>query len=414
MSENGTAAAGAGERVTVAVRYHEIALKGRNRPFFVERLAESLRLATSDLGSRVTAREGRLFVEVRGEETWPRLRERVATVSGVANFSRVFETPLDLDALKAAAVAALRPRCFGSFRVLTRRSFKGFPLISTEVDREVGGAVKLATGARVDLEQPDLTLFVEVLHDRILYAFEKEPGPGGFAVGSSGRVMALLSGGIDSPVAAWRMTKRGCRVVPVHFHAFPLLDRTTIDKARALARILTRYQYRTRLLLVPFGKVQQTVVASCPAPLRVVLYRRFMVRIAEALGHRHRTKALVTGESLGQVASQTLDNLAVIDEVARGPVLRPLVAMDKDEITAEARRIGTFETSTLPDQDCCQLFVPRYPATAATIEEVRRAEEGLDVAGLVAAAVAATEEERFVFPDSPAAEETGTGEAPGR
>jgi thiamine biosynthesis protein ThiI len=184
----------------------------------------------------------------------------------------------------------------------------------------------------------------------------------------------------------------------VSFHAFPLQDHTMIDKVRELAEILTRWQLRTRLFLVPFGAVQQTIVASCPAPLRVVLYRRFMLRIAELLATRHQAKALVTGESLGQVASQTLDNLAVIGAVVRLPVLRPLVGMDKDEITVEAQRLGSFDVSTLPDQDCCQLFVPRSPALAATLEQTQRAEQALDVAGLVAAAVAATEEERRRFP----------------
>jgi thiamine biosynthesis protein ThiI len=210
--------------------------------------------------------------------------------------------------------------------------------------------------------------------------------------------MALMSGGIDSPVAVWRLMKRGCTVIPVHFHAFPLQDHTTIDKTMELARILTRYQYKTRLLLVPFGEAQQTIVASCPAPLRVVLYRRFMVRIAEALAVRNRAKALVTGESLGQVASQTLDNIAAIDDAATLPVLRPLIGMDKEEITREARRIGSFEVSTLPDQDCCQLFTPRSPATAATVAEVVEAEKALDVAGLVATAVEATKSEIFTFP----------------
>jgi thiamine biosynthesis protein ThiI len=250
----------------------------------------------------------------------------------------------------------------------------------------------------VDLEDPELTLWVEVLRDRILYSFDKHPGPGGLPVGSSGRVLALLSGGIDSPVAAWRMMKRGCRVVLAHFHAFPLQDRSTIDKTRELARILTRWQLRTRLLLIPFGPVQQSVVAACPAPLRVVLYRRFMLRIAEALARRHRARALVTGESLGQVASQTLDNMVVIGEATRAPVLRPLVGMDKEEITAQARRIGTFDVSTLPDQDCCQLFVPRHPATAASREEVERAEAALDVPALVAAAIDGMAEETFAFP----------------
>jgi thiamine biosynthesis protein ThiI len=278
-------------------------------------------------------------------------------------------------------------------------------MTSMEIDREVGGAIRQATGARVDLESAELTLFVEVLKDRILFYVEKLPGPGGLPVGVSGRVLTLLSGGIDSPVAASRMMKRGCQSWLIHFHAFPLQDRTSIDKVMDLSRVLTRLQYRTRLLLVPFGPVQQTIVASCPAPLRVVLYRRCMVRIAEVLAQRCRAGALVTGESLGQVASQTLENLSVIDEAATRPILRPLVGMDKDEITREAQRLGTFEISTLPDQDCCQLFVPRNPATAARLEAVRRAETALDLEQLVGAATESTEERGFSFPpdgtDSP-------------
>ena len=387
----------------IVVRYHEIALKGRNRPFFVSKLAKSLTRATSDLGGRVQALAGRLALQLPDDVPWEVARARLSDVFGVANFSRVLATAPDYPALERAVVDTLSGMRFGSFRISTRRSYKPFPMNSGQVDRALGAAVQRATGAKVDLEGFEVEVHVEVLRDRILYSFERCPGAGGFAVGSSGRVMALLSGGIDSPVAAWRLMKRGCNVVAVHFHAFPLQDHTTIDKATELARVLARFQFRTRLLLVPFGTAQQTIVASCPAPLRVVLYRRFMVRIAEALASRNRCKALVTGESLGQVASQTLDNMAVIDEAAVMPILRPLVGMDKDEITQQARRIGSFEVSTLPDQDCCQLFVPRSPATAATLEEVRAAESALDVAGLVDAALADTTAETFEFPPAPAA-----------
>ncbi len=384
----------------LAVRYHEIALKGRNRPFFVAKLAQNLRQTTSDLGGVVHVLAGRLTVELPDDVPWEVAEPRIASTFGIANYSRVFSSPPDMAALVAAAVPEVASRRFASFRVTARRSFKGFPRTSAEIDRELGGAIKMATEVRVDLEHPDLTVCVEVLRDRILWSFERVPGPGGLAVGSSGKVVALLSGGIDSPVAAWRLMKRGCRVIPVHFHAFPLQDHTTIDKVTDLARILTSWQLRTRLVLVPFGEVQQTIVASCPAPLRVVLYRRFMVRIAEQVAARRGAKALVTGESLGQVASQTLDNMAVIDEAAQGPVLRPLVGMDKEEITQQARRIGTFEVSTLPDQDCCQLFVPRSPATAATLEQVRQAEAALDVDSLVRSALAQMTENRFTFPAS--------------
>ena len=390
--------------MNVTIRYHEIALKGRNRPFFVDRLATNLRKATSDLGGKVHVLAGRLLVEMPEGVPWETTHTRISSVFGIANFSRTEQVPRDLEALRAAAMAAVRGTSARSFRVTTKRSDKTFPVNSGEIDRQVGGAIFQGLGLKVDLYHPELTVFVEVLRDRIFLSFERQPGAGGFPVGTSGRVAVLLSGGIDSPVAAFRLMKRGCTATLIHFHAFPILDHTTIDKAISLARILTRYQFRTRLALVPFGPVQQTIVAHCPAPLRVVLYRRFMVRIAEALAPRFGTKALVTGESLGQVASQTLDNMVAIDEAARGPILRPLVGMDKDEITTEARRIGTFEVSTLPDQDCCQLFVSRSPATAATLDEVHAAEEQLDIPALVQAAVAGLEEQRFYFPEPPATE----------
>ncbi|HJS58064.1 MAG TPA: tRNA uracil 4-sulfurtransferase ThiI [Vicinamibacteria bacterium] len=383
----------------VLVRFHEIALKGRNRPFFVEKLVEHLRRATVDLGTiAVKSYAGRIALEAGEGVAWPALRERIERSFGVANFSRVHASPRDLEGLKARVLERVADDRFASFRITARRSDKGFAHRSADIGRALGAAVAAATGARVDLDEPERTIWVEVLHDRILFSFERLPGPGGFPVGASGRVLALLSGGIDSPVAAWRLMKRGCSVQLVNFHAFPLQDRTMIDKVQELARVLVRWQLRVRLLLVPFAPVQQEVVAGCPAQLRVVLYRRFMMRIAEAHAHRLRAKALVTGESVGQVASQTLDNIAAIDEAAQLPILRPLVGMDKQEITEAAQALGTFGISTLPDQDCCQLFVPRSPAVAAQLGALREAERSLDVAGLVQAAVSATEERRFQYP----------------
>lgn len=385
----------------VVARYHEIALKGRNRPFFVDKLAGNLRRVTADLpGVRVSSRGSRLLVEAPESVSWTDLRERVGRVFGVANFSLAGSSPPRYEALQSAVLQWLEGRRFESFRVTAKRSDKSFPLRSAQIDRELGAAIQAASGARVDLAHPELNVHVEVLADRILFSDEKVAGPGGVPVGGSGRVLALLSGGIDSPVAAWRMMRRGCSVALVNFHAFPLQDRTMIDKVRRLADVLTRWQFRTRLYSVPFGQLQQHVVAATPAPLRVVLYRRLMLRLAEAIAPRCRAKALVTGESLGQVASQTLDNLAVIGEAASLPVLRPLVGMDKAEITDQARRLGTFEISTLPDQDCCQLFVPRSPAVAARLDEVRAAELSLDVSTLVREALAGAEEIRLEHPEA--------------
>jgi thiamine biosynthesis protein ThiI len=395
-------------RNVVVLRYHEIALKGRNRPFFVRRLAEHVTRVTAGLpvGS-VHRASARLMLALRDPAAWPEVRTRLARVFGLANFSLAHEVALEgrggdpqgaLARLGNAIVASLQDVPVPSFRVQTKRADKTFPLPSPEVNRVLGAIVREATGARVDLDHGAVTLTVEILPGRALFSVEKRPGAGGLPVGVSGRVLALLSGGIDSPVAAWRMMRRGCRVDFVHFHSTPFLDRTSQDKARELVRLLVSWELEATLLLVPFGEVQRRIVAAVLRPLRVVLYRRMMLRIAEALARERGAEALVTGESLGQVASQTLTNLAVIAAAAVLPVLRPLVGMDKDEITAAAAEIGTLETSLVPDQDCCQLFVPRHPATRARSAEVAAAEARLDPAALVALAIAGVEEVHERFP----------------
>jgi len=217
-------------------------------------------------------------------------------------------------------------------------------------------------------------------------------------VGSSAKVACLLSGGIDSPVAAWRMMRRGCRVLFVHFHSYPILSRASQEKARQLVQSLTRFQSRSRLFLVPFGDIQQRVVLAVAPPLRVVIYRRLMMRIAERIATLNRAHALVTGEVVGQVASQTIENMATIGSVVRVPVLRPLVGLDKEEITAQAERLGTYPISIIPDQDCCTLFTPKHPATKAKRFEVERAEEGLPIDEIVEAAVKAAAVETYSFP----------------
>jgi thiamine biosynthesis protein ThiI len=258
--------------------------------------------------------------------------------------------------------------------------------------------VQDATGWIVDLTRPERTIYVEVVTNDAFFYFEKEKGAGGLPVGSGGRVLCLLSGGIDSPVAAWRLIRRGCRTVFVHFHSHPILSRTSQDKARELVGVLTRHQLNSRLYLVPFSAVQQQVVIAVPPPLRVVIYRRLMVRIAEQLARRSGAQALVTGDCVGQVASQTIENLAVVEGAATMPVLRPLIGFDKDEITLEAQRLGTYSISIVPDDDCCSLFTPRFPATRTSREVVEAAESNLAVADLVNQAVKDTLVEDFHFP----------------
>jgi thiamine biosynthesis protein ThiI len=390
-----------GNRQSVVVHYQEIALKGQNRPWFIARLVRNLRDATRGLDVRdVRPLMGRIEVVLGDEAAYDAVRDRLSRVFGVGNFSRAGRAALDVDAIAAGILKDLGPENPPTFRVSAKRADKRFPLTSPQIEREVGGRIKEARGWTVDLDDPAFTIRVETLTTEAFYSFGKEPGPGGLPVGSSGRVACLLSGGIDSPVAAWRMMRRGCRVLFVHFHSYPILSRASQEKARQLARTLTEFQFRTKLYLVPFGEIQQRVVLAVAPPLRVVVYRRLMMRIAERIARANRAKALVTGEAVGQVASQTLENMATIGRVASLTVLRPLVGMDKEEIVAAAQRLRTYRTSIIPDQDCCTLFTPRHPATKARPEDVERAESELPIDEMVGQAVQSASLERFAFPDS--------------
>lgn len=384
---------------SVLIRYHEIALKKGNRQYFTELLKRNVLAAVKDLGAKeIRSLPARLLLTFRNHVDPALTVERIGRVFGVANFSVVERTTRDIDALRSRILESINEVHFASFRVETQRGDKTFPLTSPEINRQLGAAVKEKSGARVDLTNPELTVTVEILPRDAFFGFHKIAGPGGLPVGASGRVVALISGGIDSPVAAYRMMQRGCRVIFIHFHSAPYQDKTSQEKVRQLVTILTQYQFRSRLHLVPFGEIQRQIVASVARPLRVILYRRMMLRIAEAIARKEKAKALVTGESLGQVASQTLDNMAVIQQATRQAILRPLVGMDKQEIIDQARRIGTFDISSIPDQDCCQLFVPKHPATKARVAEVEDAEANYDPMEMVRFGLEDATEEEFSYP----------------
>jgi thiamine biosynthesis protein ThiI len=386
---------------SIVIHYQEIALKGKNRPWFIARLVRNIRQATQDLDVQdVRVLMGRIELVLGPAASWEAVRDRLRDVFGIGNFARAGRAPLDVDAIAREILDDLGPDNPASFRVSARRADKRFPLTSPQIEREVGGRIKEARGWTVNLDAPALTIHVEALSTDAFYFFGKERGPGGLPVGASGRVVALLSGGIDSPVASWRMMRRGCRVLFVHFHSYPILSRASQEKARELARMLTRFQFHSRLFLVPFGELQQKVVLSVAPPLRVVIYRRLMLRIAERIARQERAQALVTGEVVGQVASQTIENLSVIGSVATLPVLRPLVGMDKEEITVEAQRLGTYPVSIIPDQDCCTLFTPRHPATKARRFEVEEAEQSLAIDEMIESVVRTSSIETFTFPES--------------
>ena len=384
---------------SVVVHYQEIALKGRNRPWFIARLVRQIRRATRDLDvETVRSLMGRVEVVLGPGASWEVVRDRLSHVFGIANFSKAGRTAADLDALTSAVLNDLRGLEAESFRITARRADKRFPMSSPEIERQLGARVQGAFGWRVDLGRPALTVHVEVLPDHAFYFFGKERGAGGLPSGVSGRVACLLSGGIDSPVAAWRLMRRGCHAVLVHFHSVPFLAATSQEKVRDIAALLAKYQLGVRLYQVPFGDVQRRIVLATPPAPRVVLYRRMMVRIAEAIARTSGAGALVTGEVVGQVASQTLENLSVIGAVSTLPVLRPLIGMDKEEITAEAQRLGTYPISIIPDEDCCQLFTPKHPSTRARLADIERLEAELPVDDLVRQAVDDAVLEDFRFP----------------
>jgi thiamine biosynthesis protein ThiI len=385
------------------VKTHELALKGKNRPWFMRKLTDNLRIATRGSGvERIWKGQLMVGLTLSDEECWPEVKSRLKEVFGVAKFYKAYELPQDLDGLKARIPEFLEGRTFSSFRITTNRADKRFPMNSEEVNRDLGAFVKDLTGAQVDLKYPELSIYVDIQTSGFLVYFDEVKAHGGLPVGVSGKVAVMLSGGIDSPVAAWQMMKRGCQAMFVHFHSYPLVDRTSMEKAVDLVEHLNRHQYESNLFMAPLGEIQKKIILTCPPSYRVVLYRRFMVRITEVLARRNHAKAIITGESCGQVASQTLENIAVVDQSAGMPILRPLIGHNKEEIVNMAQNIGTFTTSILPDQDCCTLFVPKHPETKADLDTVLRLEESLSVDEMVKDAVENTERRHFASPEAAA------------
>jgi thiamine biosynthesis protein ThiI len=381
--------------------YHEIGLKGRNRQFFEEALARNLKRAIRGTGYRRLWRGfGRMHIDFHRDAAFDDAVERAARVFGVAFLGAGRKTTPDLDALGGVALELMAAEPFESFAVRARRSYSVIEQTSQEINVAVGQQIKDATGARVDLKRPDATIWIELFGKQAVVYRRRVIGPGGLPAGVSGKMLVLLSGGIDSPVAAWRMGRRGADVELVHFHGQPFTDPSSIRQASDLATVLAGYHLKLPLHLIPLADVQREIVTHAPASLRVVLYRRTMMRIAAALAAERGALAIVTGDSLGQVASQTMENLRSVDAAVRDTqVLRPLIGFDKQEIIDSAKAIGTFDISSRSYQDCCVLFEPRSPATRASVEQADDAESGLDMDALVGKALAGIETRSFELPD---------------
>jgi tRNA uracil 4-sulfurtransferase len=369
-------------RRCVLLKFGELTLKGRNRPRFVGDLERNLRRMTADLGSLDIRHRGGVFI-VGGDVPQDELIERCLALPGVSVVQPARRCDRDPTAAADAAVELLRDRPGRTFAVRPKRRDKSFTFRSIELARLLGDAVRVRLGLQVDLDEPDLELFVEVDHKELLVSADRLRGAGGLPVGSSGRALVLLSGGLDSPVAAYRMMKRGLRCDFIHFSGRPFTSPESIYKAYALVGRLDRFQGDSRMFVVTFGPAQRRLATAGAGRLQVLSQRRLMVRVASALGERLGSDALVTGDSLGQVASQTLPNLAVVEEAAGLPLLRPLIDRDKSEIVDAARALGTYEISILPDEDCCQLFSSKLAATRGRPDDLRRIERTADVEELV-------------------------------
>ncbi len=368
---------------TILIRYDEIGLKGKNRKFFENRLLGNVRKSLGGIGGiRVDKIHGRLLVRVAGLQAEECVR-RLSCVPGIASLSVGVLVEPDFDEMAALGIEWILPRLQSNgslkFCVRTKRSDKRFPSTSTEIDFEVGSRIMKSLapkGLSVDIAHAEFVLEIEIGPQETMVFDNRTPGLGGLPVGSSGEVLSLLSGGIDSPVSSFMLICRGCRVHSVFFDNRTFLGRGGYDKVTRLARVLNRFQGGGRLYVVPFQDIQVAIRDCCSAPNRVVLYRRMMYRIAGVLAERNRYQGLVTGESLGQVASQTLENLAAVSCVVPMSVFRPLIGIPKQEIIARAKKIETYDISVEPHPDCCSVFMPDHPATRSKIEDLE-ADEAL-------------------------------------
>ena len=385
------------DRNIFIVRCGEVALKGMNKPYFERMLAERVKkLLRRYENVDVKRSDGLIFVRADRAHTQETILAEIAKVFGVSSISPATETRSDLDAIGAAAVAFLRERMerdgIGTFKIEAKRADKSFAVRYPEIASRVGAhALRACKGLRVDVHKPDCRLFVDVRRENSYLYDRKIAGFGGLPLGTNGKGLSLLSGGIDSPVATFMMARRGMRVEAVHFHSFPYTSERAREKVETLARTIAVYCGRFDLHAINLLPVQELLAERCPEGEMTILLRRFMMRIAERVAIETNCGVLITGENLGQVASQTAEALIVTNEAVKLPVMRPLIAFDKTEIMDKAKEIGTYETSILPYEDCCTVFLPRHPVTKPKLKNILRSEAGLDADALIEAAAASRE-----------------------
>ena len=390
------------EEKILIVRCGEVALKGMNKPYFERMLAERIhkRLKAAGYGkASVKRHEGLIFVRFDREWDTVQLAGEISKVFGVASISPAVESESNMEAIGVEAVSFMEKlceeRCVRTFKVEAKRADKQFPIKSPDIARQIGGYVlKGLKVLKVDVHNPDVRLFVDVRHDRSYIYADKIAGFGGLPLGTNGKGLVLLSGGIDSPVAAWMMAKRGMMIEAVHFHSYPYTSPRAQEKVEDLAKIVASYCGSFKMHVINILPIQEQIVKNCPEAETTIHVRRFMMRIAEKIAERNSAMMLITGENLGQVASQTAEALVVTDNCVNMPVMRPLIAMDKIDIIAKAQEIGTFETSIEPYEDCCTVFLPKHPTTRPQLDKIEISDSKLDIDALVESAIA---EEEIIY-----------------
>ena len=372
----------------IMVKYGEISLKGLNRRYFIDLLCKNIRLALKHfVGVRVFTIQSRVMIKGYSEADEEAIINRLKKVFGIVYLTRCFEVEKDMKVIKEVALSLMKERDYGTFKVESKRSDKKFYKKSPEISRDVGAYVLINTeNLKVNVKNPDVVLKVEIRDKAYVYAGDIKCHAG-LPVNSSGVGGLLLSGGLDSPVAGYLMNKRGMKIVGLHFHSYPFTSIEAKQKVEDLARVLSDYNMGITLVNVKLTRIQEEIIANCQGEYLTVILRRFMIKISNILAKRFRIQALVTGESLGQVASQTIEGLSCTNECSALPILRPLISFDKTEIVDISREIGAYDISIRPYEDCCTIFVPKHPVIKPKIENVLREEEKLDVDELVAQAV---------------------------
>ncbi len=383
----------------ILCHYGEIGTKGKNRRQFERKLKDNMKagLKAACPGSYAEIRtvRGRIVIELSkiGRESLDSMKEVLRNTFGLVYFAPATRMEQKKEILEAAALELVKTLPGESFRITTRRSDPNIPLSTQKMNEEIGAAVVEKFGKKVNLTQPDVNCHIDLVEDSAFVYAHRIDGFGGLPVGMGGKVLSMISGGIDSPVATWQMMKRGAFINYLHFHSVPYTSDASIKKVLDVIKVFQKHQLRATLFLAELAPIQEEVIEKCHEKYRIILYRRFMFRIAEALAKREGAHAVITGESLGQVASQTIENMETIEAVTSMPILRPLVGMDKQEIVNRSKEIGTYDISILPDEDCCAYFQPKQPATKATVEQLQKAEENLDVEALVEGALDSLQKE---------------------